>query len=199
MHVDARLTFLEAVLAQKDKPDLECDGFSRLAHTMLTLMEVPHSCHLGALAGPDQVVRPHFWLSLLGHVVDFKARMWLGPEAPHGIFVPSAPYEYRDDMEMEMGGLSPVVFGFLSGEELHEVLPKTREVPASINEGVREESFAINNLVYIKVSRESESGLVHMGQGLGQNHNDARAAAMTDLHKKALAHAETNLMNGLPE
>ena len=70
---------------------VECDGFSRIAHSVLTGAGIPHSCMCGRLVSTsrDAEIPLHFWIQLAdGRVIDYRARMWLGDDAavPHGVF-----------------------------------------------------------------------------------------------------------------
>lgn len=73
---------------------VECDGFARLAHTALTEAGIEHKVwggHLTAIDGSTRILI-HFWLTLTdGHVIDYRARMWLGEgdNVPFGIFARS--------------------------------------------------------------------------------------------------------------
>lgn len=73
---------------------VECDGFTRLAHTALTHAGIEHTCMLGRLISADgQRKSPiHYWITLPdGQVIDYRARMWLGVSetVPHGVFFPA--------------------------------------------------------------------------------------------------------------
>lgn len=48
-----------------------------------------HSVMLGTVKLSVDKFTPHYWISLPNkHVVDYRARMWLGEEAQHGVFLP---------------------------------------------------------------------------------------------------------------
>lgn len=70
---------------------VECDGFARLAHTVLTEAGIEHNVWAGHLAAIDgsRKTPVHCWVTLAdGHVIDYRARMWLGEvdDVPYGIF-----------------------------------------------------------------------------------------------------------------
>lgn len=82
---------LHKLLAAYDAAPVECDGFTRLAHTALTNAGVQHSCMLGRLVSADGQRRTpvHLWIELPdGRLIDYRARIWLGDadSVPHGIF-----------------------------------------------------------------------------------------------------------------
>ncbi|MEX6780174.1 hypothetical protein [Pseudomonas aeruginosa] len=71
---------------------VECDGLTRIAHSVLTRAGIPHSCMYGRLVSTsrDAEIPLHFWIQLDdGGVIDYRARMWLGDDAavPHGVFM----------------------------------------------------------------------------------------------------------------
>jgi len=88
---------------------LECDGLTRVLHTVLTDANVGHLVCLGKVSYsghlPDErsLVEPHLWIELGSDsegllVVDYRLRMWLGdyPTVPHGVF---NPVEYEPIVE----------------------------------------------------------------------------------------------------
>ncbi len=49
----------------------------------------------------------HYWIELgFNYVVDFRARMWMGAEAQHGVFIPEGKFEYRAEERFQF---EPVV------------------------------------------------------------------------------------------
>ena len=99
---------LEEIRHQCDERDylkLECDGQTRVLHYVLDYHKVPHRVKQGCVEmADDNYFEPHFWIELEvdgeTYIVDYRARMWLGEEAPHGVFKPSdhpeATYEGCD-------------------------------------------------------------------------------------------------------
>lgn len=84
-------TELHQLLAPYDAAPVECDGFTRLAHTALTNARIPHACMLGRLVSADGQRRTpiHLWIELAdGRLIDYRARCWLGEceGVPHGVF-----------------------------------------------------------------------------------------------------------------
>jgi len=88
---------------------LECDGLTRVLHTVLTDANVGHMVCLGKVSYQQPefaltlVVEPHLWIELEGSdgdcvIVDYRLRMWLGEAAtvPHGVF---DPVEYSGMIE----------------------------------------------------------------------------------------------------
>lgn len=68
-------------------PSLECDGFTRMALTLLYRHSIPCKAFMGELVLKDGRAIPlHFWLECGSFLIDYKARMWLGEDAlvPHG-------------------------------------------------------------------------------------------------------------------
>nr|WP_192963334.1 hypothetical protein [Pseudomonas fluorescens] len=84
---------IHQLLMPYDKAPVECDGFTRLAHTALADAGVAHTCHIGRIVSADGERQSpiHYWIELTGGVIiDYRARMWLGNDegVPHGVFCP---------------------------------------------------------------------------------------------------------------
>ena len=83
-------------LAPLDQLALECDGLSRVVAALLSREGIEYQAHQGTLQTPQGRIGLHCWVELPdGAIVDFRARMWLGKEAPHGIFCPSEEIQYE--------------------------------------------------------------------------------------------------------
>ncbi len=71
----------------------ECDGMTRICHTILTQHNISHQTYMGTLTLEGEEVEPHFWIDLpSGSRIDYRARMWLGNDTnaiPHGVFQPT--------------------------------------------------------------------------------------------------------------
>lgn len=68
---------------------LECDGLTKLISGILTKAHIDHDILVGQLRYNGLVVPLHLWIELNdGTIIDYRARMWLGPykEIPHGFF-----------------------------------------------------------------------------------------------------------------
>ena len=82
---------------------LECDGMVRVLHYVLDSHSVPHYVFAGSLEINSKVFSPHFWIGLPdGRLVDFKARMWFGNDAPNGIFYPKDTTAKYDGTPIEL-------------------------------------------------------------------------------------------------
>lgn len=105
---------------QYDRSNLECDGLTRVLHTVLSHEGIEHSCIVGSITNTkqEQYISLHFWIQLPDQqIIDYRARMWLGdnPEIPHGVFNPT---DYPDIVysgkEIELDTLSPYLFDILT-------------------------------------------------------------------------------------
>lgn len=88
-------TELHQLVAPFIDAPVECDGFTRLAHTALANAGIGHTCMLGRVVSADGQRRTpiHYWIVLEdGQVIDYRARTWLGEceRVPHGIFKPAS-------------------------------------------------------------------------------------------------------------
>lgn len=122
---------LAAALAPLDGTDLECDGTTQAAVTVLYAAGVPHSVYGGQLVHRPSGNRPpiHFWIEINGLTLDFRARMWLGsgPEVPHGLFsaadYPGVTYTGRVGT---FESWSPDLFEVFTGLELAPLVENVR-------------------------------------------------------------------------
>ncbi len=85
---------IRALLDVYDRSSTECDGMTRVCHTVLTRENIPHVCVVGVCRYGAKYLPIHLWIDLLddlkGYRVDYRARLWLGdsPDVPHGVFRP---------------------------------------------------------------------------------------------------------------
>lgn len=84
---------VRSLLDPLDTSPTECDGMTRLCHTVLSQHQIPHTVYLGACRYQSQGIQPHYWIDLddplQGWRVDYRLRLWLKGEAealPHGVF-----------------------------------------------------------------------------------------------------------------
>lgn len=71
-----------------DRCWLECDGMAHVLHAVLSEEGIAHDVFLGEIRMGEKAFSPHYWIALPGgYIVDYRARMWLGHEAPHGVFL----------------------------------------------------------------------------------------------------------------
>jgi len=97
---------LVSITASVDDYNVECDGASRLVHLFLNRKGVSHTCYCGHIEkiNGDILFNPHFWTVAGDFIVDYRARMWLGPQAQHGVFLAT------DHPDIRYVG-DPIVFG----------------------------------------------------------------------------------------
>ena len=83
---------IKQLLDPYDYSQTECDGMTRICHTVLTENRIEHQPMAGSLIRVDQEIDAHFWIDLPdGSRIDYRARMWLGNKGvPHGVFNPEA-------------------------------------------------------------------------------------------------------------
>jgi hypothetical protein len=87
------------ILKEIENSRTECDGFVRLASYLLTKNNIQHEVKVGALRlNTDRTTIPlHFWIEVDDYIIDYRARMWLGNNAPHGVFKRNNDYSYTGD------------------------------------------------------------------------------------------------------
>lgn len=113
------MVVIEQLLEPYINAPVECDGFTRLAHTALELAGIQHTCMVGIVASlcGHRQSPIHFWIQLHdGRLIDYRARMWLGDETsvPHGVFALEAfpEWEYRG-AEIDLPILNPVLARYM--------------------------------------------------------------------------------------
>lgn len=94
--MNATQELLYELTSHVDAKQLEADGATRLVHLALFRAHMPHKVMAGAVAnGAGEVLIPtHFWVATMGQIIDYRARMWAGPDAPHGVFSPKDHPDY---------------------------------------------------------------------------------------------------------
>lgn len=94
---------------------LECDGFCRVASRVLTDAGIEHEVMEGSVSSSVGDIPLHYWIMVGGLHVDYRMRMWLGDEAPHGVFehLPEG-FEYEGWQVVQMP-CSDLVFEILTG------------------------------------------------------------------------------------
>ena len=105
---------LTKILKTIELAPVECDGFCRMASYLLSNAGIEHECFVGELNLEDGRNIPlHYWLVAQGKHIDYRARMWLGDDAPHGVFEPDASAHYVGN-KVELGKITPGIFKMLS-------------------------------------------------------------------------------------
>lgn len=85
---------VRSLLDAYDDSFTECDGMTRICHTVLSRENIPHFCMVGVSRHGAKRLPIHFWIDLLedmeGYRIDYRARLWFGmsPDVPHGVFRP---------------------------------------------------------------------------------------------------------------
>ena len=80
---------IQNLLDPYDSSQTECDGMTRICHTILAQHHIEHQIRMGTLTFYGQNIEPHLWIDLPSkYRVDYRARIWLDNNAnvPHGVF-----------------------------------------------------------------------------------------------------------------
>jgi hypothetical protein len=88
---------MEDYLARYAGLPLECDGLTRVIDFILEKNGIRHKTFAGEISYKDKSII-HYWIQLEdGRIIDYRARMWLGKRAPHGVFKLSkhSPIKYK--------------------------------------------------------------------------------------------------------
>ncbi|WP_414755928.1 hypothetical protein [Anabaena sp. CCY 9910] len=108
---------IKQLLDPYDSSQTECDGMTRICHTVLTNHGIDHQSMFGVLTLQNQEIKPHFWIDLSsGERIDYRAKMWLkGDNIPHGIFQPQHfPEVIYTGEPIELDVLPPTLFEILT-------------------------------------------------------------------------------------
>ena len=109
---------IKHLLAPYDSSPTECDGMTRICHTVLTQHGIEHQSMMGVLTKDKQKVEPHFWIDLSsGERIDYRAKMWLRNSdcVPHGVFQPTYfPDVIYRGVPVELELLSPMLLKIMT-------------------------------------------------------------------------------------
>ncbi|MTJ14688.1 hypothetical protein FJR11_19325 [Anabaena sp. UHCC 0187] len=108
---------IKQLLDPYDSSQTECDGMTRICHTVLTQHNIEHQPMIGVLILHNQEIQPHFWIDLPnGERIDYRAKMWLiGENLPHGVFQPQDfPDVIYTGEPIELDILIPELFSMLT-------------------------------------------------------------------------------------
>lgn len=116
---------LSDLLKSLDTAAVECDGFTRLASSVLSLNDIPHAVKIGALISDeaDKSIPVHFWIEIDDLVIDYRARMWVGETAPYGVVKKPdiKGWDYQGE-EVVLKSISPALFCILSQKNLNDFI-----------------------------------------------------------------------------
>ncbi|BAZ47082.1 hypothetical protein NIES4102_41280 (plasmid) [Chondrocystis sp. NIES-4102] len=117
---------IKDLLDPYDSSQTECDGMTRICHTILSQHRIKHQPMIGTLQFEEQKIEPHLWIDLpSGERIDYRSRMWLmqcnktSPQLrdriPHGIFKPiDFPDVLYKGQSIELELLPPVVLEIMT-------------------------------------------------------------------------------------
>lgn len=92
---------------------LECDGMTRVIASLLNRASIQYTVFMGVLQDTSLPTTEansavlHCWIKLSdGAIVDYRARMWFGDDAPNGVFHPSAYRRFKYTKAVAQGNFS---------------------------------------------------------------------------------------------
>ncbi|WP_338923868.1 hypothetical protein V0M98_37290 (plasmid) [Pseudomonas silesiensis] len=148
MSVTHLIERIQAWLDPLDSLPVECDGMTRVIMALLAENGIQHRAMGGYLAnvamlkdesvGNDALAGcAHWWIELpTGHLIDYRARMWMGPGAQHGVFIHDpTDFEYLQAQPANMGSQSIQILSFMVDRDLtkHPKLGLSREELKALN------------------------------------------------------------------
>lgn len=63
---------IDLLLSAYDSSPTECDGMTRLCHTLLYQVKVPHQVKCGVARSGDKLLPLHFWTNLTEHLQGYR-------------------------------------------------------------------------------------------------------------------------------
>lgn len=116
---------LEAIeiLQALDSAPVECDGFANLARVALAYAGFEHDVLFGAL-DTGRGTLPHLCIRLDDVIYDYRARMWIGEDAPHGEVCEQYKHLYKDFHPHNMQEPSTTLFFILYDDPIEVFFDK---------------------------------------------------------------------------
>lgn len=112
-------------LEQFDSFALECDGMTRAISTALHAQGIEHQVHSGVLTSSirSNTWINHYWIQLDDeHVIDLRARMWMGQQAPHGFFLNgNLNVRYFSSQRVDDFTIDPVLFQIITDKPITDI------------------------------------------------------------------------------
>lgn len=131
MSVTHLIERIQAWLDPLDSLPVECDGMTRVITALLTDNGIAHEVMGGHLTDVsplrDKDARlgslkayVHWWIELpSGHLIDYRARMWMGESAQHGVFIKDATHvDYLNKEPANMGSYPIQILSFMVDRDL---------------------------------------------------------------------------------
>lgn len=99
---------------------LECDGLTRVLHTVYVKHNIPHNINVGSVSYKGQIIPFHMWISFGQLTLDYRLHMWLTEEPnyllPRGLFVAADyPYTHYNGDMVKITALPQSLFDVLVG------------------------------------------------------------------------------------
>lgn len=131
MDVKHLIERIQAWLDPLDSLPVECDGMTRVITALLTQNGIEHKVMGGHLTDvsplQDKNARlgpltayVHWWIELpSGHLIDYRARMWMGESAQHGVFIKDPThFDYLNKEQANMGSYPIQILSFMVERDL---------------------------------------------------------------------------------
>lgn len=121
------LAMINRWLEQFDGFPLECDGMTRAISTLLHANHIEHEVHAGRICSTSEEQNGinHYWIQFEdGFIIDLRARMWMGQQAPHGYFLNgNVDVSYKSSGTVDNFTLDPILFEILTERSIDAITP----------------------------------------------------------------------------
>ncbi len=114
------------ILSALDSASVECDGFATLATTALTYAGIHHEVLCGMLDTGNGSI-PHFCIKVQKAIFDYRARMWAGESAAHGVVTSAHIGLYKDFQSHSGRTPHATLFFILYGDSIENFFNKLLE------------------------------------------------------------------------
>lgn len=96
MDINKTKARIESILQEIEDAPVECDGFCLIASKRLLESGIKTRKFCGKINVRGRAIQ-HIWLQHEELIIDYRARMWLGSSAPHGVFKEAQGYDYTGE------------------------------------------------------------------------------------------------------
>lgn len=150
-------------LSHLDKFQLECDGMTRVISALLARAGVEHTVCTGYLENIKTASGiMHYWIELNDdYLIDLRARMWMGNQAPHGVFLNGNTHvNYQRHGVITDFKIDPYVFDIMTGESFESISPFPTEALSRLQENKPRSAFLLDQAGQPKRVFRGEHGVL---------------------------------------
>ncbi len=105
---------IERLLSSFKLDNLECDGATRVIHTILFKNKIQHTVWFGYASYNEKKI-VHFWITYDKYIIDYKSKMWFGEieDVKQGVFLDEDTSVFYDGKPTNLETLSDKLLDIL--------------------------------------------------------------------------------------